>query len=77
MHVLVALLALCRRRFEIHIRKLRFHPRRTMAPAALNCPMRSYERERCCRVVEPDDFFPVFRRVAGLAPQWLPFRNGL
>jgi len=67
MDILVALLALFRRFFEVHIHELGFHVRRLMAVDAGNRSMRARQRKRRRAVVKSVQFFPGLRGVAGLA----------
>jgi len=69
MNVLVAVLALRRRRFEVDIAQLSLKIRRFVAVDAGGCAMRTQQRKCCLRVVEAGDILPRFRGVASLAPR--------
>lgn len=66
-NVAVAVLACCRRRFEISIAQLHSHVRRLVAINACDRAMRSYQRELGGAVIEAGQIRPCFRRVADFA----------
>ena len=70
--IFMALLALLRRLFEVHIDELGFQIRRLVAIDAGDGSMRARQGERCRAVIKAVQLFPGFRRVTGLAAHGLP-----
>ena len=70
-HVFVALLALLRRLFEIHIGQLGFQVGRLVAIDAGHRSMRALQGERSRAVVKPIQLMPGLGRMARLAPHRL------
>jgi len=66
--VLVAVLALCWRRLEVHVHQLGFEVRWFMAIDASRCAVCPEQRKIRLRVVEAGKLFPRLRRMARLAP---------
>src|SRR5207302_10559259 len=77
MDILVALLALFRRFFEVHIHELGFHVRRLVAVDAGNRSMRARQWKRRRAVVKSVQFFPGLRGVTGLAAHLLSVLSDL